>query len=125
MIKIKGISGKRTLVLKKIQEQRQAVIKRIKRLQRDDPFKTNDRSLIVEPATDAAVLSGHEQIAVLEGKLKTDLKEIEKALKKIKNGTYGICEKCGKKIEAKRLEVKPSAIYCLKCEINAEKNGRA
>ena len=48
--------------------------------------------------------------------MKRDLKEIEAALKKIKNGTYGKCERCKKPIEIKRLEVKPEAVYCLKCE---------
>src|SRR5579872_2454975 len=99
-----------------IEAQRKAILMRLSRLRREDPFSTTDRSLIVEPGTDAAALSGHEQTMVLEGKLKSDLKEIEAALGKIKKGTYGKCERCGKPIETKRLEVKPSAIYCLKCE---------
>lgn len=125
MIKIKTIKSKKSLVLRKIQEQRKAVLGRLKRLQRDDPFKTNDRSLIVEPGTDAAMLSGHEQVAVLEGRLKSELKEVERALKKIKKGTYGKCENCKKTIESKRLKVKPSAIYCLSCEMKKEASGRA
>ncbi len=107
-----------------IEQQRSAIMARLKRLRRDDPFQNTDRSLIVEPATDAAALFGHEQTVVMEQRLKTDLLEIELALKKIKKGTYGRCEKCKKPIEAARLEAKPSAVYCLKDERELEKKIR-
>ena len=99
----------------RVEKQRDTILSRIKRLRKEDPFSTTDRSLIVEPGSDAAALFGHEQVVVLETKLNSDLKEIERALDKIKKGTYGICEKCGKQISMERLMVKPSAIYCLKC----------
>ncbi|MCR4324364.1 MAG: TraR/DksA C4-type zinc finger protein [Candidatus Curtissbacteria bacterium] len=120
MIGIGKITGKREALFKKVRAQKKAIVEKLSRLRRDDPFSSADRSLIVEPATDAAMLFGHEQSAVLEKRLQGDLKEIEKALKKIKKGTYGICERCGKKISEARLEVKPSAIYCLKCEKELE-----
>ena len=111
-----GISGLKA----KVENQRNSLLAAIKRLRRDDPFSSTDRALIVEPGTDAADLFGHEQAVVLEGKLKTELKEVETALEKVRKGTYGICEKCHKKIEIKRLEVRPAAIYCLKCEREVE-----
>ncbi len=107
-----------------IEQQRKLILERIKRLRREDPFSNNDRSLIVEPGTDAGILFGHEQVVVLENRLKGDLKEIEMALKKIKKGTYGICEKCGKQIDVKRMEAKPSAILCLSCESKLESKKR-
>ena len=36
-----------------------------------------------------------------------ELKEIDEALAKIENGTYGICEMCGEPIRKRRLKVKP------------------
>jgi len=77
--------------------------------------------LIVDPGTDASVLFGHEQVVVLEERLKNDLHEIEAALQKIKKGTYGICERCKKPIDPARLSAKPQALYCLKCEQAIEK----
>ena len=100
----------------KIEKQRDKILAAIGRLKKEDPFAVEDRSIIVEPGTDAADLLGHEQAVILEDKLKKDLKEIEAALIKIKKGTYGVCERCGKKIESGRISVKPQAIYCLKCE---------
>ena len=44
--------------------------------------------------------------------LEKRLANINKALLKIKNGNYGICEVCGKKIEDDRLEANPAAITC-------------
>ncbi len=104
----------------KVEKQRNLILKKLGRVKEEDPFSSEDRSLIVEPGTDAAVLSGHERAVVLEDRLKADLKEIESALKKIKKGTYGLCERCGKSIDAGRLEVKPQAVYCLKCESEVE-----
>jgi len=105
----------------KIEAQKKRILMAIKRLKKDDPFANEDRSIIVEPGTDAAALFGHEQVVVLEERLINDLREIEKALSKLRKGTYGICERCRKKIEPKRLEVKPQSIYCLKCEKEIER----
>lgn len=114
MINLKTISSN-------IEKQRKVVLSKLGRLKREDPFVTEDRSLIVEPGTDATVLVDHERAVILEDRLKKDLKEIESALLKIKKGTYGKCAKCGKVIDLKRLEVKPQAVYCLKCESELEK----
>ena len=50
-----------------------------------------------------------------------ELQEIEKALKKIANGEYGICEMCEDDIGFQRLKVKPHAVYCIDCREIAEK----
>jgi len=48
-----------------------------------------------------------------------ELNEIELALGKIKDGTYGICEMCEEPIGRPRLEVKNFARFCITCrEIN-------
>lgn len=103
-----------------VEKQKEAILNKIGRLKKEDPFVTEDRSLIMEPGTDAEQLFSHERIEVLKNQLKGDLSEIESALKKINKGTYGICELCGKKIDEARLAVKPQAVYCLKCESEIE-----
>jgi len=56
--------------------------------------------------------------AILEQQRK-ELAEIDLALDKIKNGTYGICEMCEEPIGKARLEVKNFARFCITCrEIN-------
>ena len=46
---------------------------------------------------------------------KARLRELETALKRCQNGTYGICEVCGGLIEAERLEVLSDAVTCSVC----------
>jgi RNA polymerase-binding transcription factor DksA len=52
----------------------------------------------------------------LEENLETNLQEVELALKKIKQGKYGICEACGKKISEDRLRAVPTTRWCLSCK---------
>lgn len=44
------------------------------------------------------------------------LKEVEAALDKIADGTFGICEDCGYGIPIKRLEAYPNATLCIECK---------
>jgi DnaK suppressor protein len=52
----------------------------------------------------------------LEHNLELKLKKINSALERIKKGTYGICKKCGKKIEPERLKAYPEVENCSKCQ---------
>ncbi len=45
---------------------------------------------------------------------------IDIALKKIENGTYGVCEECGAPIGEKRLEAIPWVRLCIECSQNEE-----
>jgi DnaK suppressor protein len=49
---------------------------------------------------------------------------IDDALRKIKEGTYGVCEPCTKPIPVKRLQAMPYAPYCIKCQELEEKKQR-
>jgi RNA polymerase-binding protein DksA len=44
------------------------------------------------------------------------LYEIEEALFRIKDGTYGVCERCGAYIPKERLEAIPYARLCIECK---------
>jgi DnaK suppressor protein len=52
----------------------------------------------------------------LGANLEKSLQEINQTLEKIKKGTYGVCEKCGVKIDKKRLKAMPTAKFCLNCK---------
>lgn len=49
------------------------------------------------------------------------LNKIIKALKRIDEGTYGVCESCGEDIDVKRLEARPVATLCIKCKEEQER----
>ena len=47
--------------------------------------------------------------------------EIDDAIKKVEDGTYGVCEGCKKLISKTRLKALPYARLCLKCQQSLEK----
>ena len=47
--------------------------------------------------------------------------KIEKALKKIDEGTFGVCEECGEEIQVKRLEARPETTLCIRCKEDQER----
>jgi len=49
------------------------------------------------------------------------VKEIDDALKRIDDGTYGKCETCGEEITRKRLEAVPHARLCIRCKSAEER----
>ena len=57
-----------------------------------------------------------DQLAAAQG-LKSRLNEIDIALGKIQNGTYGVCEKCGKPIEQEILAIDPESRFCKACKL--------
>ena len=50
----------------------------------------------------------------------TALQEIDAALGRIADGTYGVCEGCGNDIVAARLEAQPAARLCISCQEQLE-----
>ncbi|MBI5599809.1 MAG: TraR/DksA family transcriptional regulator [Deltaproteobacteria bacterium] len=51
---------------------------------------------------------------------KEELIRIDEALKKLDDGTYGICDGCGEDIESARLSVMPITSLCVKCQAKKE-----
>lgn len=48
------------------------------------------------------------------------IKKIKKALNRVENGTFGICEKCGDDISVKRLKARPVTTQCIDCKTKEE-----
>ncbi|MBI2468206.1 MAG: TraR/DksA family transcriptional regulator [Candidatus Rokubacteria bacterium] len=53
------------------------------------------------------------------------LKEVMEALRKLEEGGFGACERCGEAIAEKRLEALPFARYCIDCQRLAEQEEKA
>jgi DnaK suppressor protein len=49
------------------------------------------------------------------------LLKIDESLRKLNEGTYGLCEDCGDVISEERLKILPFAIYCIDCQERREK----
>ena len=74
-----------------------------------------------EEATESFEL---EKRIALEKRLKDLLAEVEHALHKFEEGTYGLCDICGQSIDPARLEALPQATQCLNCKARQTKNAK-
>jgi DnaK suppressor protein len=57
----------------------------------------------------------------LRGREKNLLDKIQKALERIDNGTFGVCEECDELISLKRLEARPETTLCIRCKEEQER----
>jgi len=53
------------------------------------------------------------------------IKKIKKALERIENDTFGICEKCGDDISLERIKARPVTTQCIKCKKKEEASEKA
>jgi DnaK suppressor protein len=87
-------------------------------------FQSGEKRQIVEAVMDDADLSVvdlAEDISLKQLSTHRDtLKKIDEALRKLEEGTYGICEMCGDEITEERLKILPFAIYCRDCQEKIE-----
>ena len=74
-----------------------------------------------EEATETLEL---EKRLALEKRMKAQLAEVEHALHKFEEGTYGLCDICGQPIDPARLEALPQANLCLSCKAQQAKNAK-
>ena len=52
----------------------------------------------------------------LERTIESSLRDVEKALDRIKKGTYGVCKYCNQPIDEKRLRARPASSSCIECK---------
>lgn len=57
----------------------------------------------------------------LRGREKSFIDKIQLALKKIEDGSFGVCDTCGEEISVKRLEARPETTLCIRCKEDQER----
>ncbi len=72
-----------------------------------------------EEATEALEL---EKRVIMEKRIRDQLVEVEHALHKLAEGTYGRCDVCDQPIDPARLKALPQATLCLSCKSGQAKN---
>lgn len=84
----------------------------------------------VQPPGDVTSLPTHpadqDSEGIMErvglGQIERDrLEEIDEALRRIEQGTFGVCQSCGKEISRQRLDAVPYTAYCVRCAREAER----
>ena len=66
-------------------------------------------------ADSSQVTAERGEVEALAGNLRDSLNDVEAAIVKLDNGTFGVCESCGQPIPPARLEAKPAARLCMDC----------
>ena len=74
-----------------------------------------------EEATETLEL---EKRLALEKRIKGQMADVEHALRKFEEGTYGQCDDCGQPIDPARLEALPQASRCMSCKAKLAKNAK-
>ena len=70
---------------------------------------------------DCAVVNQAEYLSCAQFYVNIEgIRKIDLALKRLDDGSYGLCEECGKKIGSKRLKCMPSAAFCRDCQETKE-----
>jgi DnaK suppressor protein len=65
-----------------------------------------------------------EKAIALMHTLERRLEAIDHALRQAADGNYGICERCGQRIDPARLEIMPEATLCVTCKGIVERQSR-
>ncbi len=68
----------------------------------------------------AAATAKRTEVLGLVESLMRMLDDVDTALERIVDGTYGTCASCGKKIATARLEFRPESIYCVDCKAKSK-----
>jgi RNA polymerase-binding transcription factor len=100
----------KTILLAQLREQTENV--------RDDQAAALELSDdgVMDPA-DLSVMDVNKELAFRQGERDSQMvADIDQALLRIEEGSYGICARCGKLIDERRLEALPTARYDAECQ---------
>jgi len=108
---------------------KQKLMALLSRLEEESALRIESLQEVLHPAGELTSVPTHaadrdvegidSQLAV--GRLEDELRErVTAALKRMDEGTYGQCQRCGKTIPQNRLLALPDAPYCIQCEREIE-----
>jgi DnaK suppressor protein len=121
---LKEIEGNgRTEALRQmLLEEREQVLKAVEDLlARRRMAQAEQRDDSVPDVADMALQDATEEQQISLMELKDGTREqIDEALLRLADGTYGICEDCGREISARRLKAVPFARRCIQCQEKTE-----
>jgi DnaK suppressor protein len=120
----RGLSAKDLKRFKKmLEDSRQAILENARKtMEEESNFDTDDLPDEIDQASSEYAQS---MTFRLRDREKFLLKKIEKALARIEDGTFGICERCEEPISVKRLEARPVTTLCIRCKEEQEQKERS
>jgi DnaK suppressor protein len=102
-----------------LEDERDSVVRRLAALSRDfDEVVASSRDSNADDEHDPeghTIAFERSQVGALIAQSREHLAEVDAALDRLEEGTYGTCERCGQPIPAGRLEARPTARWCVGC----------
>jgi DnaK suppressor protein len=86
-----------------------------------DALESNDDG--VKDSVDMSLLDVNQELSLRLGERESQMvADIDQALMRIEEGSYGECARCGKSIDERRLEAVPTARYDAACQAEVERD---
>jgi DnaK suppressor protein len=105
-----------------LEDEKKKLVAQMGDLSSQDPFSDPDRANDNAASdSEASEESSHDRFAAMLDELKMKLGNIDAALARISDGSYGFCTNCGNMIDTDRLAIVPTATLCLSCESKKKK----
>jgi RNA polymerase-binding transcription factor DksA len=112
-----------------LQERRQEIQEQI------DQMGDEQRQMGIDQGIEQGTLSNHmaddgsmvfeaERLATVSDDMREMLANIDAALERIEDGTYGVCLACGKPIAEERLDAFPYVAYCIEDQARLERDNQ-
>jgi len=109
-----------------LEERRTVLLSDLERLDQEMQWLGDDQSierggLGNHLGDDGSSVMEQERISTVSADLSEVLQQVNAALERINQGTYGICQRCGRQIAEERLEAFPYVTYCIECQSYLER----
>lgn len=108
---------------KTLEDSRKALLDSARKtIEEESNFDTDDLPDEIDQASSEYAQS---MVFRLRDREKFLLKKIDKALARIEDGSFGMCERCEEPINLKRLEARPVTTLCIRCKEEQEKKEKS
>lgn len=86
---------------------------------------TDDEEAFPDPNDRATLESDRNRLLRIRDRERKLISKIDKALERVEDGTFGVCEECGEDISEGRLKARPVTTLCIACKQEQEKQEKA
>ena len=108
---------------KTLEDSRKALLESARKtMEEESNFDTDDLPDEIDQASSEYAQS---MVFRLRDREKFLLKKIDRALARIEDGSFGVCERCEEPISLKRLEARPVTTLCIRCKEEQEKKEKS
>ena len=108
-------------------ERRAQELEALRQAEHETAFAGDQREVTGEPSTlsqhpaDVADFTYQRELQqTTQELLEREAAQVREALRRRDQGTYGICQQCGRQISAQRLQARPEATLCIDCQRRLE-----